>query len=367
MTKPDSQAGPRIAYFVSPHGYGHAARACAVMQAIAGLEPAARFEIFTLVPRWFFEDSLGAPFGYHTLLTDIGLAQTTPFAEDLPETLRRLDAFLPFDAAQVRDLAELVNRLGCRLAMCDISPLGIAVASQAGIPSVLVENFTWDWIYEGYLEDAPAFSRLIAALREIFAAADYHVQTEPVCHPGPADLTTPPVGRRARTPREQIRRELGIPGHARMILVSMGGIPWEHDFAEQPSAQDGVTFVVPGGGQAVHRRGNLLLLPHHSSFLHSDLVNAADAVVGKAGYSTLAEVYQAGAPFGYVPRPGFRESAVLAAFIERHMRGRAIPEAEFDNGRWLSSAEYLLTLGRMARAEEDGAGQVARFICGLLA
>jgi hypothetical protein len=253
------------------------------------------------------------------------------------------------------------------VAVCDISPLGIAVARQAGIPSVLVENFTWDWIYEGYLKDAPAFGRPIATLREMFAAADYHVQTEPVCRPGPADLTTPPVSRKARTPREQVRQQLGIPAQAHMVLVSMGGIPWQHDLAEQPSDHDGITFVVSGGAQDVQRQGNLVLLPHHSSFFHPDLVNAADAVMGKAGYSTLAEVYQAGLPFGYVPRPGFRESAVLAAFIERHMRGRAMPEEEFDDGRWLTSAEKLLSLGRVGRREEDGADQVARFIYGLLA
>ena len=62
-----------IAYFISPHGYGHAARACAVMAAMHELNPSIRFEIFTTIPQWFFDQSIPGTFTYHNLLTDIGL------------------------------------------------------------------------------------------------------------------------------------------------------------------------------------------------------------------------------------------------------------------------------------------------------
>ena len=60
--------------------------------------------------RYLFSESLAAPFGYHPLLTDIGLVQKTSLAEDLPETGRRLADLLPFDPAQVNALAELFTR-----------------------------------------------------------------------------------------------------------------------------------------------------------------------------------------------------------------------------------------------------------------
>ena len=47
----------RIACFISPHGYGHAARAAAVMEAFHYLDPEKEFEIFTSVPEWFFRHS----------------------------------------------------------------------------------------------------------------------------------------------------------------------------------------------------------------------------------------------------------------------------------------------------------------------
>ena len=136
-----------LAFFISSHGYGHAARAAAIMAALQTRHLALRFEIFTQVPRWVFDISLTGPFTYHTALTDVGLVQTSPLVEDLPQTAKRLNDFLPFDEARVAELAAQVSERQCAAALCDISPLGIAVARAAGIPSVLIENFTWDWIY----------------------------------------------------------------------------------------------------------------------------------------------------------------------------------------------------------------------------
>ena len=343
------------------------------MAALHQRAPSLRFEIFTQVPRWFFQDSVAGPFGYHPLLTDIGMVQKTSMAEDLPETLQRLDRFLPFDIAQIRDIGEQVNQLGCQLVICDIAPMGIAVAREAGIPSILIENFTWDWIYEGYEEHAPGLGRHIVYLEELFGAADYHVQTRPICRPHRADLTTKPVSRRAGTSARQIRDQLGIPSQVKVVMLTMGGIPWRYAFLERLKDQTGIYFVIPGADkQAPVRHDNssgncgFVLLPHHSEFFHPDLVNAADAVIGKAGYSTVSEVYNAGVPFGYIGRSRFRETQSLTAFIEKEMKGLPITETLFQDGEWLSSLEDLLELPRIHRNGPNGADEIADFIRELL-
>ncbi len=123
------------------------------MEALHGLDPEKEFEIFTEVPEWFFRHSLSGAFTYHPLLTDIGLVQETSLKADLSETMTRLDAFLPFPEQKISELAQIVLERQCRLLLCDISPMGILVAKHAGIPSVLIENFTWDWIYEEYVAE----------------------------------------------------------------------------------------------------------------------------------------------------------------------------------------------------------------------
>jgi UDP:flavonoid glycosyltransferase YjiC (YdhE family) len=356
----------RIAYFISPHGFGHAARAAGVMAAMQEIDSTIRFEIFTRVPRWFFEDSLAGGFGYHAVLTDIGLVQKTSLLADLPATLRRLQAFLPFDQARIIGLARRLHTMQCALVLCDIAPMGIAVAKEAGLPSVLIENFTWDWIYHEYAASNSRIVFYINYLQELFAKADYHLQIEPVCSYRAADLITRPVSRKITTLAAQMRDRLAIPHGVKAIMITMGGIPGHYTFVSQLAHQPESFFVIPGAASEVQRRGNVLLLPHHSAFFHPDLVNACDAVIGKAGYSTVAEVYYAGIPFGYVTRQAFRESPILAAYIAQHMQGVAISQSRFHDGSWLAHLPELLALPRLHRHEPNGADQVARFICQLL-
>ena len=375
---------PRIAYFISSHGFGHATRACAVMAAMLERMPAARFEIFTQTPAWLFRDSLAAAFTLHSALTDVGLAQVGPMQADLPQTLRRLDEFLPFDDALVARLAEQVQRLRCAIVVCDIAPLGLAVARAARLPSVLIENFTWDWIYAEYVAEEPRLAAHIAYLQSAFASADYHLKTEPAFTAPEAakvDLVTAPISRRPHTHPDEIRRQLGVPAAAKAVLITMGGIPEAYSFLDQLADYAEYHFVIPGSHgatgrrateqhaeerRAVERRNNVTLLPHHSAYFHPDLVNACDAVVGKAGYSTVAETYHAGVPLGYVLRARFRESEVIKTFVEREMPGLALPAAEFNTGAWLARLPDLLAQPRRPRGAPDGAAQAAEFIGRLL-
>jgi hypothetical protein len=356
----------RIACFISPHGYGHAARAAAVMEAFHRLAPETEFEIFTEVPEWFFRHSLSGAFTYRPLLTDIGLVQETSLKADLSETLARLDSFLPFQEKKISNLAEFVLERRCWLILCDISPMGILVAKHAGIPSMLIENFTWDWIYEEYLAECAGLHAHLPYLGELFRRADFHIQTQPVCRPSNAQLTTSPVSRSAKRPREETRTRLGIPPLALVAMITMGGIPDTYPFLDQLLRVEDTVFLIPGAGGDARRTGNLILLPHDSGYFHPDLVNASDALIGKAGYSTLSEAYWAGIPFGYIARDDFRESPVLISFVEKNMSGIALSANEFTSGTFASRLPELFALGRVERQGLNGAEQVARFIFSLM-
>ncbi|MBN1521115.1 MAG: hypothetical protein JW928_01175, partial [Candidatus Aureabacteria bacterium] len=348
-------------YFVSPHGFGHAARAASVMLAMRELDPETGFEIFTEVPEWFFTDSLRGPFGYHPLLTDIGLVQLTPLKEDLSATLRALDEFLPFKKSHVKSIADKVKDLGCRVIVSDISPLGLVVAREAGIPGVLVENFTWDWIYQVYAREEERLDRHAAYLKSRFLMADYHVQTEPVCLKTDPDITVPPISRARRTSSEEIRKALDLSPDAKVVMITMGGVPEKNHFLERLEDFPEATFLIPGGSTEKMRRNNLVLLPFHSDFFHPDLIHASDAVVGKAGYSTLAEVFAAGIPFAYIIRPMFRESDVLDSFMRKNMEGFAVTGEDYSSGEWMKSLPRLLSLPRKER-QTGGAKPAAEFI-----
>jgi hypothetical protein len=356
-----------LAFFISSHGYGHAARACAVIELLQRREPSIEAHIFTEVPQWFFDASLLSEFTYHSTWTDIGLVQKNPLQEDPAATLEELGRFLPFAPDRVDTLARKLESLECRLVICDISPLGIAAARTAGLPAVLIENFTWDWIYAAFADEWPAFNDFISYLHEQFASADYHIQTRPVSCPSPtAALTVNPVSRRPRSSRALMRRKLEIPEDAPLVLLSMGGI--QHAYQDLGYLQQvrGCCFVVPGAGREEIHRGNLVLLPHHTSYYHPDLVDASDAVIGKAGYSTVAEAFNAGASFGFIPRPRFRESAIMSAFILDTMNGMEISPEEFQSGEWIRALPRLLSPARPVERQENGSLKIAALLQHLL-
>jgi Glycosyl transferase family 1 len=356
-----------IAYFISPHGYGHAARAAAVMEFCHRIDRSLRFVVFTLVPEWFFRGSLEFPFDYHPVLTDIGMVQKTPTVEDPSATLRRLDEFLPFDSDLLDRLARQVSKENCSLVISDISPLGIAVAERAEVPSLLIENFTWDWIYEAYVRYEPGLSRHISYMKEVFRSADHHIQTSPVCSRDTSLLLTQPVSRSLRRPQVEIRRELELPAGARVVALTMGGMPWRFSCLKRLKEDKDLHFIIMGAAERRKRDANLVLLPHRSGLFHPDLINACDAVIGKAGYSTIAEVYQAGVPFGCVERETFPESGVLASFVRNEMNGLVIGAKEFFGDLWVSRIRDLLAMPRLTRSGENGAQQAAEAIRGFLA
>jgi UDP:flavonoid glycosyltransferase YjiC (YdhE family) len=178
-----------------------------------------------------------------------------------------------------------------------------------------------------------------------------------------------PVARLPRRSRDHVRRDLGLPPDRRAVLVTMGGVGWDYAgllAGGGPGLPGRVVLVVPGGAERPRELPWARLLPFHSSFYHPDLVAASDAVVGKLGYSTLAECWGSGVPFGYVPRAGFAESPVLAAAVELAGAGLAVaPESLWASSwAWL---EELLALPRPSAGRPRGNAAAADAITGWLA
>ena len=133
------------------------------------------FEVFTTVPEWFFTSSLAAPFHYHACPCDVGLVQRSALEEDVEATVERLRTADLLAEATVGGLAEKVISLGCRAVVADIAPQGLAVGRTAGIPSILVENFTWDWIYRAYADLWPSIGRWADEFEAEFSGCDLRI------------------------------------------------------------------------------------------------------------------------------------------------------------------------------------------------
>ena len=94
----------KVAFVISSHGFGHASRASAIIEALRDRDPALVVELFTHVPRWYFSQSIGN-FNYHRTDCDLGLVQTNSLNADVGATVRELGKRLPLDPKEVKALA----------------------------------------------------------------------------------------------------------------------------------------------------------------------------------------------------------------------------------------------------------------------
>jgi len=351
-----------IACFITPHGFGHATRMTAILEALQSKIPDLHPHLFTTVPESLFAETL-KDFSYHPLQCDIGLVQKNGLVADLEQTISRLQEFLPFQDALVRELVGKIG--GCRLVLCDIAGLGIAVAREAGIVSVLIENFTWDWIYQAYLPQHPGLLAAIDYLKSQYQGADIHIQSEPVCARSSAHLLCSPIFRRIRRQRSDVRNDLGCQNR-RVILISMGGGDIELPFISRLSTVPDTFFILASQQQSTTLGANVLLLSRHSSYYHPDLINAADLVICKSGYSTVAECYQAGVPLITVGRTTFPESAVLERFTTTAMNSQSLSQEYFLSAGWLPVLDQLCSGQRLSPASINGADTVASYLFPIL-
>lgn len=356
----------RIAYFISPHGFGHAARASAVIEALQEVCPSVAFELYTQVPEWFFTNSLQANLSYHPVWCDVGLKQHSSLKEDFPATIEALSKLYPLDEALVSALATELRQLNCQLVLCDIAPLGIAVAKKAGLPSVLMENFTWNWIYRTLVPMEPRLEFYADYLQARFEECDHLIQLTPVCLPKPADLTPHPVARNWKQTPAEVFSQLGLPADKPKVLITMGGIGESYQFLERLKRRDDVSFVIPAAAAEFTQDQNLTLLSANTGMHHPDLLRACDLVIGKLGYSTVSEVYYAGVPFGFIGRYHFAESAYLQQFVQSTTQSFEIQPETFQNGEWLERIDPFLKLPRLNRDHPNGSRQIADYLIKLV-
>jgi L-arabinokinase len=320
-----------LVFYVSGHGFGHATRAIELIDRIAALAPDTRFRVRTTAPSWLFARARTPHIEIHAVETDTGMVQIDGLRLDDRETARRAAAFYATLEDRVEAEARFLISTETDVVVGDIPPLAFAAAHRAGLKSVAVANFTWDWIYAVY----PAFEELapgtIPAIRAAYAMATralrlpFHGGFEPM-----AAVTTdiPLIARRSQRDRVETRRLLGAAADRPLVLASFGayGAALPHD--------------------AIRANGELTLLtfeqrPPHG-LAYEDLVAAADVVVTKPGYGIVSECVANGTALLYTPRGRFIEYDVLVAQMPRVLRCRLISSEDFLAGRLSEAVAALL-------------------------
>lgn len=315
------------------------------------------------MPQALFRQNLAA-FSYQPVKVDIGFVQTSALRIDLAATTAELEKFLPFQDSLVDELAAACSSSSAIL--CDIAPLGIAVGKKSGIPSVLIENFTWDWLYTFFSDKNKEIDKHITYLQDLFNSADYRIQTEPLCQPSPNNLRCGPIFRRTKHSSHEIREQLGCKKETNLVVITMGGISQKLPNTDELEKLPDFQFVFTAQAKAKQIGPNIIILSRERQVYHPDLIGAADIVVCKTGYSTVAECCQAGVRVICVGRPEFAESAILQDYMEKNLHAINLHPDKYLSGNWNHILQEALHRPQPTAATDNGADNAADFILQLI-
>ncbi len=343
----------RIVFYVSGHGFGHASRAIEVIRALFRARPDAHVVVKTSAPLRLFERCFPGRCELVPLQCDAGMVQGDSLNVDTTSSIRQAIDFQKRLPALARTEAAYLRESGARVTVGDIPPLAVAAAHEAGIPSVAIGNFTWDWIYEAYGDEGAL--ELARDIRHIYEKGTLALRLP--MSGGFAGLESvtrdlPFIARASTRGQDDVRGALGLPARARgkpLVLMSFGGYDLAGLNTQALAGLKDYTIATTDASvrdHAIEPATGLLCISerrvHDDGLRYEDLVRGADVVVTKPGYGIITEAIANGAALLYTSRGHFVEYGVLVKEMPRYLRVRFIEQRDLLSGNWREGLEKLL-------------------------
>src|SRR4051812_17703724 len=284
-----TRPGEKIAFYVTSHGFGHMNRTVAVMNRVAAAIPVAIRSHPNLFPNW--KERLTRPAELSAHVSDAGAINPPgdSTATDGPATLDLAARVHAEAMARLDEEAQWLRDEKVAALLCDAPAVPLLAARRAGIPGLLLVNFTWADIYQPYARAAGTGAKnLVADLRFAYRQATAVFRAEPALRMAwlPGQIPIGMVANPGRDRRKELHRVLGLSAREKLVYFYIGrygqsDLDWTR---LEGYASRGIHFV--GYHPApVGPLKNLHLVPP-SEWPGSDLIASTDALVAKAGYGT---------------------------------------------------------------------------------
>lgn len=357
-----------LAVYVSGHGFGHATRVAEVLRVVRERAPDLRIEVATSAPASLFAGVV-ANVSVRPLECDVGLVQGDALQIDEEATAVRWTAFRQQWDALCADEADRLRRSRARLVLGDVPPLAFEAARRAGVPSVALANFSWDWIYRHLAARVPALEEAAGHAAAAYAHAERLLRL-----PFAGDLSAfpkivdiPLVARRPRAPREVLRQRLGF-GRRPVVMMSFGGLGLPGFDVGVLGLLDQWDFVVSTPLDAAPSNVRALTAAHLAEFDlgYVDLVGAVDVVVTKPGYGIVTDALGARTALVYTDRGDFPEYEILVQGMRKLLPCAYVNNESLRAGRLAEPILEAMRLPWPAEPDLSGARVAAHHIVGLV-
>lgn len=230
-----------VCYYITGHGLGHATRSIEVVRILLSSNKF-NVHVVTQVNEDFFASNLSefdsSIFTYSHRALDTGAYQQDVFVVDMIQSLTQYTSSVHQNRQTLLEFeVQWLKSKRISLVLVDATPLGCEAGRLAGITTVVVSNFTWDYCYKVMLDEVIALKVLTpeqiiqhhAMVEQCdmdSSSCDYYLQL-PGATPLPANLDKrklvhgPLLARGVRN--ANLRTELNIPPHMRVLLLGFGG------------------------------------------------------------------------------------------------------------------------------------------------
>ena len=323
----------KVLFYITGHGFGHAIRTIEIINQLGARAPQLQPIISSTAPEWLVRREVNGRFEYVHCENDVGAIQRDWRTVEKAKTLRRYAERMQTEVEFVKAQTTFVQQQGVGMIVADIPAVAFAVAKQAGIPSIAISNFSWDFIYAPYLEEYPNYRFVVEHIRECYSYAGRLLRL-PFC----GDLSAfpiiediPLVARRSTKEREEVLHKLGLDPGRMIVLIYLGRFDHQQQIlSDEMRARKDLLFIT------FDVLGNNSILPQ-------DLVGAADVVVTKPGYGIVSDCIANRTPILYTERQDFAEYDALVAGIRDCASNRFLPEHELLSRQWLAPLDDILT------------------------
>ncbi|MGA2496621.1 MAG: hypothetical protein ABSH20_02710 [Tepidisphaeraceae bacterium] len=356
-----------LAYYISGHGYGHARRSAEVIRRLVQQEPGLTVHIRTNAPAFIFDPLPQHRITLEPAALDPGAIEDDALHVSRKKTLAAVRATLDRAESLLGREIEFLHQADIRGIVADIPFLAGELARRTGLPAIGCTNFTWDWIYEPWLQETARDRDLLATISGHYShfSALLRMPFGGVSGVFPEVHDTPLVAWPSDlSPKAVLAR---LPARARAdaprILVGMrGGCP-PQTLQRAVAAMPDVTFLVTEGPAVAE---NVVPVKLGTGLAFGDVLSVCEGVISKLGYGLVADCAAMGVGIIWPPRHGFREDSAMVPEAEKVARLTRIEVEDYLSGNWTGAVRGLLASPRKPPVPPDGGPWCARFILGRL-
>jgi hypothetical protein len=354
---------PHLFVDVSSHGYGHLSQAAPVLNRLAELVHGLHLTVRSGLPAARLAQRIHVPFVHRDEASDFGYMMIDALSIDRSASADAYRAAHADFPARIAAEAAGLQGIAVDAMFADVAYLPLAGAALAGIPAVALCSLNWADLFAHYFGAEDWAAAIHAEMLAAYRTATFLRTTPGMPMPALADqIVIGPVAGLGRQRRDELRKNIGAGGTARLALVALGGIPTRLPVETWPALPD-THWLVPEAWQTARADCHAI---ERLDWPFVDLLRSVDAIITKPGYGAFAEAACNGTAVIYQRRENWPEQDYLIDWLHANARHAEVSAADLASGNLGAALAACLQAAIPPTPTPDGVETAARHLAALL-